>query len=335
MLKLAIDLGTSQTKIFRIGSSGIVLAEPTCVAINKENGQIKAVGEEAKLLLGRTAERTSVLFPVIEGEIVDAKSTVALLNEFLKKIGVTGSVRRHSEVLFSVPSGIPEKSVSAIYNVCDELGISRIHFVEAPYLSALGQDLPLGDSSPVFVMDIGGGTTNMGALSLDGVIAGLSVNVGGNNMDAHIVDHIAENFGLRIGLLTAERLKNAIGSLYEGDNQSAVIEGRDIASGRPASVVVGASDILFPIRVYVDKLVEYAGMLLRKLPAEVSATICHGGLHLSGGVARLTGLAEYIGEQLGMRACVADEAQLSVIMGAGRAIGNSFLLKKISLNAEE
>lgn len=334
MLKLAIDLGTSVTKIFKIGS-GIVLSEPTCLAIHAENGQVKAIGEEAKFLLGRTAEHTSIISPVFEGEIVDQKRAIVLLNEFLNKIGVSGRTRRHAEVLFSVPSGIPDKASSAIYNVCDELGISRIHFVEAPYLSALGQDLPMGDSTPVFVMDIGGGTTNIGVFSLDGTIASMSVNIGGNNMDVHIVDHVAENFGLRIGLLTAERLKNAVGSLLEGDNQSAVVNGRDIASGRPASATISSADILFPIQVYVDKLVEYAGMLLRKLPAEVSAEICHSGLHLSGGVSGTAGLAEYVSERLAMDVHLAEERQMSVVIGAGRAIGNPFLLKKISLTAED
>lgn len=329
MLKIAIDLGTSVTKIYKIGS-GIVLSEPTCVAVNKETGEIKAIGEEAKMLFGRTAESTSIIFPVYEGEIVDRDMTVAMLDEFLKKIGLK-SGRRRAEVLFAVPCGISDKAKSAVYNVCDELEVSKIHFVEAPYLSALGQDLPISDSNPVFVMDIGGGTTNIGVISLDGMIAGMSVNIGGNNMDAHIIDYVADSFGLKIGPLTAEKLKNTVGSLIEGDNQSMVVNGRDIESGRPRSLAVNSDAILYPIRVYIDKLVEYAGMILAKLPAEVSAGICRSGVHVSGGIAFVAGVASYIGERLSMEAHVSEEAQMAVILGAGRTVGNSGVLKKISL----
>ena len=252
MLKIAIDLGTSSTKIYKMGS-GVVLAEPSCVAVNADTQQVKAIGNDAKLLVGKTAEFTSIVFPVYEGEIVNHKMAVVMLDEFLNKIGLRAG-RRRTEVLFSVPCGVSEKARSAIYNVCDELSISRIDFVETPYLSALGQDLPVSDSNPAFIIDMGAGTTNIAVLSLDGIIAGVSVNIGGNNMDVHIIDHIADRFGLKIGSLTSERLKNTVGSLTPGDNQSTVINGRDIRTGRPRSVAVTSSDIVYPIRVYVDKL---------------------------------------------------------------------------------
>jgi rod shape-determining protein MreB len=331
MLKIAIDLGTSVTKIYQIGS-GIVLSEPSCVAVNRETGEVKAFGEEAKLLFGKTAEGTSIVFPVFEGEIVDHAMAVAMLDEFLKKIGIKAG-RRRVEALFAVPCGISDKAKSAIYNVCDDLDISKIHFVEAPYLSALGQDLPISDSNPVFVMDIGGGTTNIGVISLDGMISGISVNIGGNNMDAHIIDYVSDGFGLKIGPLTAEKLKNTTGSLIEGDNQSMVVNGRDIESGRPRSVVVNSDVILYPIRVYIDKLLEYAGMILGKLPAEVSAGICRSGVHISGGIAFVAGVADYIGKRLSMEAHVSEEAQMAVILGAGRTIGNTDILRKIALEA--
>ncbi len=329
MLKIAVDLGTSTTKIYKIGS-GVVLSEPTCVAVNAETQQVKAIGADAKLLVGKTAEFTSIVFPVYEGEIVNQKMAVVMLDEFLNKIGIRSS-RGRVEVLFCVPCGISDKAKSAVYNVCDELGISHIDFVEIPYLSALGQDLPVSDSNPVFVMDVGAGTTNIAVISLDGIIAGLSVNIGGSNMDVHIIDHVAERFGLKIGSLTSERLKNTVGSLVEGDNQSTVVNGRDITTGRPRSVAVSSAEIAYPIRVYVDKLIEYAGLILKKLPAEVSAGICKSGVHLSGGVCKITGLGEYIGEKLGMEAHVCDEPQMAVVLGGGRAIGAPSVLKKIKL----
>ena len=329
MLKIAIDLGTSSTKIYEIGS-GIVLHEPSCVAVNAETKQVKAIGNEAKALVGKTAEFTSIVFPVFEGEIVNHAMAVVMLDAFLSKIGIK-SGRGRVEVLFCVPCGISDKAKSSVYNVCDDLGISHLHFVEVPYLSALGQDLPISDSNPAFVIDVGAGTTNIAVLSLDGIIAGASLNIGGSNMDVHIIDHVAEHFGLKIGSLTSERLKNTVGSLAEGDNQSTVVNGRDITTGRPRSVAVSSSDISYPVRVYVDKVLEYVGMILKKLPAEVSASICKSGVHLSGGVSQLVGLGEYVEQKLDMEAHVCDEPQMAVILGAGRAIGNPATLKKIKM----
>ncbi len=328
MLKIAIDLGTSTTKIYKMGS-GVVLQEPSCVAVNAETGQVKAIGAEAKQLVGRTAEVTSIVFPVFEGEIVNQRMAVVMLDAFLNKIDIRS--RRTLEVLFSVPCGVSDKAKSAIYNVCDELGVSRIHFVEVPYLSALGQDLPISDSNPAFVMDLGAGVTNIAVLSLDGIIAGISLNIGGNNMDVHIIDHIAESHGLKIGALTSERLKNKVGSLVKGDNQSTVVNGRDMLSGKPRSVSISSSEIVYPIQVYIDKIIEYAEMVLKKLPAEVSAGICKSGVHLSGGLCKIIGLSKYIGDKLGMESHVGEECELSVVLGAGRALGSPATLKKIKL----
>lgn len=327
MLKIAIDMGTAYTKIYKTGS-GIVLAEPTCVAVDSATHAVKAIGEDAKLLVGKTAEGTSVVFPVFEGEIVDRNMAAVMLDVFLEKIGIRMG-RGRVDATFSIPCGMPEKARSEIYSVCDILGITHVGFVEVPYLSAIGQDLPVSDSNPVFVMDIGAGVTNIGVMSLDGIIAGVSVNIGGSNMDAHIVDFISEHFGLKIGPLTSERLKNTVGSLIAGDNQSMVVNGRDIAGGRPRSIAVNSADIAYPIQVYIDKLIEYACMILKKLPAEVSAGICKSGIHLSGGVSRIAGLADYVARRMDMETHVCEEPDVAVVLGAGRAVGNPSVIKKI------
>ncbi len=327
MLKLAIDFGTSVTKIFKLGS-GIVLAEATCVTVTKDSGEVRAFGNEAKRLLGKTAEQTDVCFPVYEGEIVSEKLAGALLAYFLKK--VTGG-KTSVDALFSVPCGCSVASREKIYRAAKAAGIARVSFAEVPFLSALGQDVPLSDSNPVFAIDIGAGVSSVAAFSLDGIIAGLSMNVGGNNMDIHIIDHIAENFNLKIGSLTSEKLKNTVGSLVEDDNQSTIINGRDIQTGRPRSVTVSSSDIVFPIRVYVDKIVEYADLVLKKLPAEVSAAMCKNGLYLSGGVCGIAGLPEYVAEKMQMEAHISSDPQMSVVLGGGRAVGNAALLRRIRM----
>ncbi len=327
MLKLAIDFGTSLTKIYQIGS-GIVLAEATCVTVQKDTGEMRAFGNEAKRLLGKTAEYTDVSFPVFEGEIVNERQAGALLEYFLRKV-----VRRPSvEAIFCVPCGVTAASREKYYRVAKTAGISRIGFVETPYLAALGQDVPLSESNPVFALDIGAGKTSMAAFSLDGIIAGLTMNVGGNNMDIHIIDHIAETFNLKIGSLTSEKLKNTVGSLIAGDNQSMIVNGRDIESGKPRSVSVNSEDILFPVRIYIDKIIEYAELVLQKLPAEVSAAMCKNGVYLSGGICLLAGFEDYIAEKLQMETHLPENPQMSVILGGGRAVGNTALLHRIKMN---
>lgn len=327
MLKLAIDFGTSVTKIYKIGS-GIVLAEPTCVTVQKETGEIRAFGSEAKRLLGKTAELTDVCFPVYEGEIVDERCAAALLEYFLRKI----SRRTFSaEALFCVPCACSVASREKYCRVARAAGLSRVTFAETPYLAVLGQDVPLSESNPVFAIDVGAGKTSCAAFSLDGIIAGLTMNVGGNNMDVHIIDHVAETFNLKIGALTSEQLKNKVGSLIENDNQSTIVNGRDITSGKPRSVSVSSADILFPVRVYVDKIIEYAELVLKKLPAEVSAVMCKNGIYLAGGVTGIAGFADYVADRLQMEAHLGRDAQMAVVLGGGRAIGSSALLNRIQM----
>ena len=327
MLKLAIDFGTAVTKIYKIGS-GIVLSEPTCVTVQKDTGEIRAFGTDAKRLLGKTAEVTDVVFPVYEGEIVDERLASALLEYFLRKV-----VRRtfSVEALFCVSCACSLASREKYFRVARAAGLSRVTFAETPYLAVLGQDLPLSESNPVFAIDVGAGKTSCAAFSLDGIIAGLTMNVGGNNMDVHIIDHIADTFNLKIGSLSSEKLKNTVGSLIENDNQSTIINGRDITTGKPRSVSVSSADILFPIRIYVDKIIEYAELVLKKLPAEVSAVMCKNGICLAGGVTGIAGFSDYVAERLQMEAHTGSDAQMSVVLGGGRAIGNNALLKRIAL----
>lgn len=329
MIKFAIDFGTSVTKIYKLGS-GIVLAEATCVTVQKDTGEIRALGNEAKRLLGRTAELNDVCFPVYEGEIVNERLASELLKYFLAKVSRKSFLG--VEALFCVPCGCSEISREKYYRVARAAGISRVTFAETPYLSALGQDVPLSETNPVFSIDVGAGVTSIAAFSLDGIIAGVSMNVGGNNMDIHIIDHIAGIFNLKIGSPTSEKLKNTVGSLIPNDNQSTVVNGRDITTGKPRSVTVSSEDILFPVRVYVDKIVEYAELILKKLPAEVSAVMCKSGIILSGGVAAISGFADYVSEKLQMEAHVSNDPQMAVVLGGGRALGNAALLKKIRMD---
>lgn len=335
MIKLAIDLGSSVTKIYRADAGcGIVLVEPSCVAVSGAEREVAAVGKDAKKLVGKTAEFTEIVFPVYEGEVADTRLAAIMLKCFLDKIDLSATKRKRAETIFSVPCGAGEDVKRVYRDVAEECGLRKIRFVEAPFLSAIGSDAVLSDSDPVFTIDIGGGVTNIAVVSLYGVIAGLSMNVGGNNMDANIVARIEREKGLRIGALTAERVKNEIGSLSSSARGTTVAEGSSVATERPASLSVQSGDIFDCIRVYADKIVEYASAVLRELPAEVAATVNKNGIYLSGGVARIPYLAEYFASNLEMRVRVCEEPQFAVVSGGGAVAGDKRLSESLAPSEE-
>ncbi len=335
MWKLAIDLGSSMTKIYRADtSSGIVLAEPSCVAVAGEDRDVKAVGKEAKNLIGKTAEYTSIIYPVYEGEIVDMRLAAAMLKEFLSRVGVKASALKRAHVLLSVPCGVGARVLSDYANLAEECGLKKVFFVEQPYLAAVGAGAILTDSDPVFCIDIGGGVSNVAVVSADGIIAGLSMNIGGNNIDANILEKVGKQ-GLRIGPLTAERIKNEIGSLSPVARGAIVAEGSSTQTCRPAALSVQASEITDCVRVYVDKVMEYAGAVLRKLPAEVAATVNRNGVFLSGGLMKLPYLPQYIGSKLEMRYHVCEEPQFAAVLGGGAVVRDKDLLTQFGKEMED
>lgn len=331
MIKLAIDLGSSVTKIFKIGS-GIVLAEASCVAVASGSDTVKAIGEEAKRLIGKTAEYTTIVFPVFEADIVNGGMAAVMLTYFLKKIGIGRAQARRAEVVFSVPCGAQDALLDKYYRLADACGIGTVHFIEVPFLSAFGQGLTLSETTPLFVVDIGGGNTNIAAFSLDGIIAGVGLNIGGGNIDSHIIDKIAESFNLKIGLLTSEKVKSTVASLYPADNERMIVNGRDISSGRPRSVAVSSEDVYDCAKVFADKVAEYTLLVLAKLPAEVSASVWHTGIYLSGGGAKLIGLDDYLSRALQMDVNLAEEPQMAVVLGGGSAVGNTDILETVRID---
>ncbi len=335
MWKLAIDLGSSMTKIYRADTSnGVVLAEPSCVAVYGEDREIKAVGKDAKNLIGKTAEYTSIIYPVYEGEIADMRLAAAMLKEFLARVGVKTGVLHRVQTLFCVPCGVSPAVFAGYVALAEECGLKRVHFVEQPYLAAMGAGAALSDFDPVFCLDIGGGVTNIAVVSADGIISGVSMNIGGNNMDANVLAKVARTNGLRIGSLTAERLKNELGSMSAAARGAMVAEGSSIEASRPSAASVQAADITDCIRVYIDKILEYAVAVLKKLPAEVAAIVNRNGVHLSGGVMKISHLPQYIGNKLEMRYRVSEEPQFATVIGGGAILREKDLLKAFSLPTE-
>ena len=317
MIKLAIDLGSSMTKIYRADTnSGVVLAEPSCVAVVGDE-EIKAIGKEAKNLIGKTVEFTSIVYPVYEGDIVNMRLAVEMLKEFLSRLGEKPSAIRRAHVLFSVPCGISAQSLNQYVNLTEECGLYKVWFVEQPYLAALGAGAMLTEVDPVFCLDIGGGVSNAAVVSGCGILAGLSMNVGGNNMDANIITRLSDTNKLLVGALTAEKIKNEIGSLSPSALGTMVAEGSSTVTCQPAAVSIQAGELTDCIRVYINKVIEYAVEVLRTLPAEVAAIVNRNGVHLSGGIMKIPYVPQYIGAKLGMRFRVCEEPQFATVLGGG------------------
>ena len=332
-VKLAIDFDSSFTCVY-MSENGIVLKEPTVAAVDEaKNGEVKAIGLEAKRMMGKTSKTTKIVFPIFEGEVVNEKVATSVLSGFLKKIGIKNTFIG-AEAVFPVPCGATASILEKYKSVASKAGLGKVYFVETPYLSALGQRIPFNESAPCFIIDMAGGVTNIAALSLDGIIAGVSVNMGANKICADIIDFIAERYSLQIGLLTAERLRDEIGSLDDYDGLSTVVNGRDLRTGSPTSMTIKACDIIEPVKVYFDKIAEIALSVLYKLPPEVSAEIRHAGIYLSGIASKVYDLEKYYKQKFGINVKVAENADVVVALGGGIAQADKEVLKKIALKVK-
>ena len=328
---IAIDLGSVNTGIYQLGS-GVVLFEPSVVALGSdEKHRTKAVGGEAKKLIGKTGDSTKIVFPIFEAQIEDEKVASVMVENFLNKITLNRLSLR-PRVVLSVPCGLESAEIKKYERVLNDAGVYGIEYVESPILTALGLGVPISESNPCFVIDFGGGTTSMAAVSLDGMIAGVNVNMGGSNIDAMLIDYIEEYFNLKIGTLTAERIKIQIGSLLENDATRTVVSGRDMSTGKPRSVSISAQDIRIPIKMFFDKIFEIAEMVMAKLPAEVSAEIRKTGVYFAGGTSKVVGLADYFHDKMAIKANVSDEPEMATVLGGGLVAGDPDLLKKVRLD---
>lgn len=324
MWKLAIDMGSSVTKIYRADTNnGIVLVEPSCVAVSGVEENVRALGKEAKNLIGKTADCTGVVYPVYEGEIVHPRLASVMLTEFLLRVGMKKSAFRRAQILMSVPCGVSDVVLQSYVNLVEECGLKNVYFVEQPYLASMTLG---GLSDPVFCLDVGGGVTNVAVVSSDGIVSGLSMNLGGNNMDMSIRLEMEEKKRLQIGSLTAERIKNELVNLAPTATKAVVAEGCSVDTYKPASVSVQAQEVRDCVTRYLDKIVEYAVMVIRNLPAEVAGVVNRNGVYLSGGIMKIPGVARYIGEQLEMRYFVNEEPQFVTAHGAGALLLDKELL---------
>lgn len=334
MKRIAIDFGSGVTKIYMVGS-GVVLREATCIAVEKseEGGRVvipKAFGDKAKALSGRSAISTRIINPVVEGDIVQEGLATVLLKYFLRKIEITEKNAKWVEAIFILPCGCEVELKEKYKRMADECGIGSVYFTATPFAAVLGHNVPINESTPMFCVDIGYGITDIAAVSQDGIIKGVNLNLGGNNIDVHLIEHIAKTRDLIIGSLTAERLKNSVASLLPNDNKITLIEGRDVASGAPNSHSVSSTQICDIIKQYADKIAEYVSAVMSKFSAEVASSIMKGGVYLSGGLVKMDGFPEYFEKRLGIIVNLPEDPELAPVIGAGAILSDDAIFEKLA-----
>jgi rod shape-determining protein MreB and related proteins len=315
---IAIDLGTANTLVY-VAGRGVILNEPSVVAIKTRNGtrEVLAVGQKAKMMLGRTPESIETIRPMRDGVIADFIATEEMLRQFIKRAKTMLGFRR-PRILVCVPAGATPVERRAVYETALSAGARKVYLLEEPVAAALGAGLPIDEPTGSMVVDIGGGTTDIAVLSLGGVVQARSLRVAGNAMDEAIIRHVRRKHQLLIGESNAERIKIEAGTamLEPSDKSSEIhIRGRDLRQGRPKSAILGPHDIADALSAPIDELSEFIQRALEELPPEVSTDICERGIHLTGGGALLDRLDQELTRRIGVQFIVPENPMHCVIEG--------------------
>ncbi len=330
---MAVDLGTANTLVY-VKGEGIVLNEPSVVAVNSITNAIIAVGEEAKRMVGRTPAHIVAIRPLKDGVIADFDVTEKMLRYFIQKVHQRRSLAR-PRVVVAVPSGITGVEQRAVEEATIQAGARAAFIVEEPMAAAIGAGLPIHEPIGNMVVDIGGGTTEVAVISLGGIVTSQSIRVGGDEMDEAIISYIKKDYQLMIGERTSENLKLSIGSAFMvgEDEYDDEIKGRDLASGLPKTVVVTAEEIRVAIDDPVCQVVQTVKDALDRTPPELASDIMEEGIILAGGGALLRGLEERIRNETGMPVHIAKDPLLCVAMGSGKCLEEFDIMKKVLISS--
>lgn len=319
--KVGIDLGTTTVLVY-IPKKGIILNEPSVVAVSLADKRVLAVGKEAKEMLGRTPDTIVARRPLKDGVIADYRTTEAMLRYFLNK--ALGGMRFfRPEVMVAVPGGITSTERRAVIDATISAGARAAYIIKEPVVAAIGADIPIGSASGHMIIDIGGGTSEIAVISLGGVVASSSVRIGGNKLDLAIQEHVRRKYGLAVGERTAEDIKIRIGSaLYLEQKLEMQVKGRDMISGLPRLITVTSDDVTDAVQHELQGIVEAIKDVLHNTPPELSADVMEKGMVLSGGSSQLRNLDRLFSDATGVPAFVADDPQLCVAKGTGIALEN-------------
>ena len=326
---IGIDLGTANTLVY-VRDRGIVLREPSVVAIQSGTNRVLAVGDEAKRMLGRTPGSIVAIRPLKSGVIADFEITEAMLRYFIRKVHNRRAMVR-PRVIIAVPSGITEVEKRAVKDSATHAGAREVYLIEEPMAAAIGVGLPVQEPAGNMIVDIGGGTTEVALISLAGIVFSRSVRVGGDEMDEAIVQHMKRVYNLMIGERTAEEVKMTIGSAYPmGEETAMEVKGRDLVAGLPKTLTITSEEIREALQEPVSTIVEAVRITLERCPPELSADLVDRGLIVAGGGALLSGLDKLIAEQTGLPVHVADDPLSAVAEGTGVVLHELNFLRKMA-----
>lgn len=331
---MGIDLGTANTLVY-LNGKGIVLREPSVVAIQNDTKTVLAVGEEAKRMIGRTPGNIVAIRPMKDGVIADFDVTQSMLKYFIRKAYGRKSFIQ-PRVVVCVPSGVTEVEKRAVEEAAYQAGAREAYLIEEPMAAAIGAGLPVEEPTGSMVVDIGGGTTEVAIISLGGIVTAKSIRVGGDELDESIIHYIKREYSLMIGERTAEEVKITIGSAFpKAKEERMLIRGRDLVSGLPKTLEISSQEILEALKEPVGQIVEAIKYTLEKTPPELAADIMEMGIMLTGGGALLDGLDSLVRKETGMPVRIADEPLDCVVLGTGKAIESIDTLKRVLITPKK
>ena len=331
---LAIDLGTANTLVF-VQGEGVVLDEPSIVAIRVSDQSVLAVGREAKAMLGRTPGNVVTIRPLKDGVIADLDVAQKMLHYFIEKTAGRYRTRLRPRIVIGVPSGITQVEKRAVRDSAMQAGAREVYLIEEPTAAAIGAGMPIQEPGGNMIVTIGGGTTEVAVLSLAGVVYCESVRVAGDEMDEAIVQYVKKHYNLLIGERRAEAIKIALGSALPtgGDRRTAEVKGRDLVDGIPKTIIVGEEEIREALQENVRTIVETVRICLERTPPELAADIIDKGIVMAGGGALLRGLDELLRRETNLPVTIADNPLLCVALGTGKVLDELALLRKVAVGS--
>jgi rod shape-determining protein MreB and related proteins len=325
---MAVDLGTANTLVY-VRGKGIVLNEPSVVALNTNNGQIVAVGVEAKRMIGRTPGNIVAVRPLKDGVIADFDVTERMLRYFIQKVHRRTRMAK-PRIVVAVPSGITGVEQSAVKEAGHQAGARRVYIIEEPMAAAIGAGLPVNEPTGNMVVDIGGGTTEVAVISLGGIVTSQSIRIGGDELDQAIITFGKKEHSLMLGERTAEEIKVALGSAFPAaEEPNAEIRGRDLVTGLPKTVIISAAEVRRALDDPLNLIIDAVKSTLDKCPPELAGDVMDRGIALTGGGALLRGLDQRIREETGMPVHIADSPLESVVLGTGKCVEDFDTLRQV------
>jgi len=331
---IGIDLGTANTLVY-VRGKGIVIREPSVLARNKKTKEVLAIGTAAKRMMGKAPAAIEVVRPLKDGVISDFDAAAAMLTFYIKKVHESGNAMPkipRPKVIIGIPSGVTEVERRAVADAALDAGAREAHLIEEPMAAAIGANLPIESPEGIFIVDIGGGTSEMAVISMGGIVLGKSIRIAGDEMDEAILAYVRLKYSLLLGQPTAEEVKIGIGSASAGKEKFAIVRGRDLESGLPKSVKLGSSEVREALSPIIQEIVGNVSDTLEETPPELLSDIMEKGIILAGGGSLFPGIDKMVTDATKMPVWIADDPLTCVVRGCGKLLENPGLLRKIRVS---